>query len=206
MKHYQEYVGLTPFSHQALLSYSHYASAYHRSTLPLRLYGHHAPRNRGPSLENHNISAALPPTSEALPLVHARVCYCYPMLSAEVVFNLCSRRDSTRKALVSLMKRPRCSLNELIKFYQQRAIEDAYKPGVQLQNTVASPAVQQGGSAALSQPDVQKSGPVGAGNKGTVRLKGTPFTAKKRSTKKAIATDRPSVGIVSPIVPTLGPS
>jgi len=139
-----------------------------------------------------------------------RACYCSTMLGAEVVFNLCSRRDSTRKALVSLMRASsNCSLDELIKFYQQRAIEDAEwlrsEHGIQLQNPVASPAVQQGGSAALSQPDVQKSGPVGAGNKGTVRLKGTPSTAKKRSTK-ATATDRPSTEVVSPITSVLGPS
>ena len=103
-----------------------------------------------------------------------------------------------------------CSLDELIKFYQQRATEDAEwlrsKHGIQLQNDVASPAVQQGGSAALSQPDVQKSEPVGAGNQGAVRLKGTPLTAKKRSTKKATTTDRPSAGVVSPITSALGPS
>ena len=135
------------------------------------------------------------------------------MSSAEVVFNLCSHRDSTRKALVSLMRASRsCSLDELIKFYQQRAIEDAEwlrsNHGIQLQNDVASPAVQQGGSAALSQPDVQKPEPVGAGDQGAVRLKGTPLTAKKSSKDKksssATATNRPSAEAVSPMASALG--
>ena len=130
------------------------------------------------------------------------------MLGADVLFNLCSRRDPTRKASVSLHRAAsNCTLDELIKFYQQRAVKDAEwlrsEHGIRLQNTVASPAVQQGGSAATSQPNVQTSGPVGAGKKDNVRLEGTPLIAKKSSIK-ATTTDRPSAGVVSPIVSALG--
>ena len=128
------------------------------------------------------------------------------MPSADVVFNLCSCRDATRKASASLRRAANeCTLDELIKFYQQRAVDDAEwlrsKLGIQLQNPDASPAVQQGGSAATSQPNVQKSGPVGAGNKDAVRLKGTPLIAKKGgkpSGLKATTTTRSSAGSDSP--------
>jgi len=135
------------------------------------------------------------------------------MSGAEVVFNLCSRRDSTRKALVSLMRASSsCSLDELIKFYQQRAIEDAEwlrsKHGILLQDSVASPAVQQGGSVEESQPKVQPSTSAGVEVKESARLEGTPLTAKKSSkdekSSPATATNRPSAGAVSPMASALG--
>lgn len=135
------------------------------------------------------------------------------MSSANVVFNLCSRRDSTRKALVSLMRASSsCSLDELIKFYQQRAIEDAEwlrsKHGILLQDTVASPTAQQGGSVEQSQPKVQPSTSAGVEVQEPARLEGTPLTAKKSSKDKksssATATNRPSAEAVSPMASALG--
>ena len=106
------------------------------------------------------------------------------MSEAAVLFNLCSRRDSSRKALVSLKRAAEnCSVDELIEFYKQRAIEDASwltsEIGIQLRNDDASPSVYQGGSGKRSQPTAQQPSSVGADCKEPTRLKGKPLTAKK---------------------------
>ena len=106
------------------------------------------------------------------------------MSAASALFNLCSVRDSSRKALVSLKRSAvNCSLDELVEFYKQRAIEDASwltsELGIQLQNDDASPSAYQGGSGKRSQPTVQQPPSVGAEGKEPVRLEGKPSTAKK---------------------------
>lgn len=108
------------------------------------------------------------------------------MSDAAVLYNLCSVRDSSRKAIVSLSRAAgKCSIEELVEFYKQKAIHDASwltsELGIQLQNDDASPSAHQGGSGELSRPTVKRSSPVGAGVKGPKRSEGKPLTAKKGS-------------------------
>ena len=128
------------------------------------------------------------------------------MSAASALFNLCSVRDSSRKALVSLKRSAAiCSLDELVEFYKQRAIEDANwltsELGIQLQNDDASPSAYQGGSGKRSQPIVQQPPSVGAEGKEPVRLEGKPLKAKK-SSKDALsfvtAASQPDAGSDSP--------